>query len=761
MKQQRTRYRLAALLALILLAGLSPAAQASPAPAGVADLRYLAQDGAETTAVTPQWEQGGRWLFLPASADLTALRLWFEGGEIQAAANGRTAAIASGQPFDLAELFPQPPEDGRYAVTLTRGQETAELTIMKSAGVGSLYITSPDGAHDRAWVELDKDNKAAGGGVALLRPDGTQVYSGTLKNIKGRGNSTWHYPKRPYQIKLGEKIDLLETGDPGEAASTWVLLANYNDETLIHNSLTYDLAAELGLPYSPHSKAVDLYYDGQYRGSYLLCEKTEVGSGRVDIRDLEKEIEKANPDAGDFDLLETGAAVSESGLTYQYVSGLALPEDISGGYLLELDMKERALEEKSWFSTTRGNYVVCKSPEYLPAEAVEYIGGLYQEFEDAVYNGGVHPVTGKAYSEYVDAESLAKCYLLMELSQNGDAFLSSTYFYKPADEEKLYAGPVWDFDYTYGLFGSRDNGAVLSSPEGLTAALNSRFTIKLLSIPAFQEEVQRVYREELYELVTGVALGGAEDGGERLRPLDDYGAQCAASQEMNRVLWTQYLTGSYAQALEKFRDFLERRNEWLYAEVTGWTGDPLDTQRFVDVGEDQWYFEAVSFVERQGLFHGVSETRFDPRGVMSRAMAVTVLHRLAGTPEPAGAGSFLDVPQGAYYAEAVAWAQENQIIEGDGGGYFRPDRPVSREELVTILYRWAQADQAPGGDAPAIPDRFADRGTVSDWARAAFGWAIDRQILLGRTETTLAPRQDILRCEAAAVFQRFAQGQGG
>lgn len=726
-------------------------------PGSVLEGVYYQADGSDA-AVSVQQVQGGSWLFLPAHADLKRLTLWFDGGELRFTAGDRSVGVTSGRSFDFAALFNGEPEDGRYAVMVSRDGEGEALTVMRSANVGSLYLASPDGEHDRTWVEQGKDHRAENGRIVLLRPDGTRVYGGLLKAVRGRGHSTWTYPKRPYQIKLKEKVDLLDTGDPGEAASTWVLLANYNDETLVHNALTFDLAAELGLPYTPHSRTVDLYYDGEYRGTYQICEKTEVGPGRVDIDDLEKEIERANPGVDDFDELPTVVVERPEGGGYQYVDGLSMPADLSGGYILELDMKGRAMEKKSWFSTSRDNYVVCKSPEYLDAEGMEYISGLYQHFEDAVYNGGTDPATGKSYREFMDAESLAKCYLVMELSQDGDAFLTSTYFYKPAGEEKLYAGPVWDFDYTYGLFGSQEDGAVLSSPEGLTAAMNSRFTIALLSVPDFQQEVRRVYEEELYPLVTGTVLGGGT--GERLRPLADYGAEHAASAAMNRVLWTRFVTGSYGQALDKCRDFLWARNEWLYTEVRGWKGEPLPNERFVDVPESAWYFDAVNFVEHNGLFVGVSETRFAPEGSMTRAMAATVLHRLADSPEPARTSTFADVPEGDWFSSPVAWAEETGIAVNVSEGRFSPYRNITREELVTMLYRWAVVMEAGGGEGAPIPERYADRDRVSAWAQDAFGWAVEHEIVLGVTDTELAPGREVSRCEAAAILQRFALWQG-
>lgn len=757
MTQQHKQVLLTIAMVLALCVCLGLRSLSGQPPESVLEGMCYQADGADA-AVSVQQAQGGSWLFLPAHADLERLTLWFSGGELCFSAGDKSAAVTSGRPFNLAALFDGEPKDGRYAVTVSRGGEKEVLTVMRSASVGSLYLTSADGEHGRAWVEEDKDHRAENGRIVLLRPNGTRVYSGLLRAVKGRGHSTWTYPKRPYQIKLKEKVDLLDTGDPGEAASTWILLANYNDETLIHNALTLDLAAELGLPYTPHCRTVDLYYDGEYRGTYQICEKTEVGPGRVDIGDLEKEIERTNPGVGDFDGLPTAVVERPEGGGYQYVDGLAMPADLSGGYLLELDMKGRAMEEKSWFSTSRDNYVVCKSPEYLGAEGMEYISGLYQRFEDAVYNGGIDPATGRSYRDFVDAESLAKCYLVMELAQDGDAFLTSTYFYMPAGEEKLYAGPVWDFDYTYGLFGSQGDGAVLSSPEGLTAAMNSRFTIALLSISDFQEEVQRVYEEELYSLVAGTALGG--EVGERLHPLADYGAEHAASAAMNRVLWTRFVTGSYEQALDKCRDFLVARNEWLYAEVMGWTGEPLPNERFVDVPESAWYFDAVNFVEHNGLFMGVSETRFNPEGSMTRAMAATVLHRLADSPEPAQAGTFTDVPEKDWFSLPVAWIEETGITVNVSEGRFSPYRNITREELVTMLYRWAVVMEAGGSEGAPIPERYTDRGQVSAWAQEAFGWAIEHEIVLGVTDRELAPAREVSRCEAATILQRFALWQG-
>ena len=145
----------------------------------------------------------------------------------------------------------------------------------QKADVASVYITSEDPVnHGRAWIENSKEHKTSGT-IKMIREDGDIIYDGKLKQIKGRGNSTWGDPKKPYQIKLDQDTDLCETGLEDEANKTWVLLSGYKDRTLMRNQLTFAIAREMGLDYTPHCRQVDLYYDGEYRGLYLLCEKTE------------------------------------------------------------------------------------------------------------------------------------------------------------------------------------------------------------------------------------------------------------------------------------------------------------------------------------------------------------------------------------------------------------------------------------------------------------------------------------------------------
>ena len=735
---------------IMIVVLLALGASAAAAPWG--GLTYAAN--AQGDLISPQTVNGERYLFLPSTADLSALTLTFEGGPAVLTANDQTLTVVSGQPFDLASLYPEAPGDGVYAFTLRVESGPLPVKLMVSENIGAMYITSDDPVNKgRDYVELDKGNKATGK-MTLIGADGNLVYSGALTQIKGRGNSTWtDYPKKPYQIKLAKKTDLLETGDPGEAAKTWVLLANYYDRSFMLNTLTFDLADALGLPYSPNSRPIDLYYDGEYRGTYLLSEKTEINGGRVDIHDLEGDFEDANPEVEDFDDLPVAAGTNAYGSRYQYVTGLADPEDLSGGYLLEIDYVDRAIDEKSFFITNEGYYVVSKSPEYLSRNAMEYISGFYQEFEDAVFHGGVNPATGKSYTDYVDLESLARCYLILEFSQDRDAVLSSTFFYKPAGEEKLYAGPVWDFDTAY-----RGNSPV-HDPTEIVAGATS-LGRKLLEIPSFSAAVEEIYENELNRLVTDVILSAdPEARSGRLRSIPGYSAEVAVSQRMNHVLWSLGGSEVLTEAVEKLLDFVARRNQYLYELDFTQLTELLPWSKYTDVPEDIWYYSAVDYVMDRGLFIGgnnANRRTFMPDVAMTRAMVATVLYRLSsGLPAVSeDAISFSDVPPGLWYSQAVAWAAEIGVVNGYPDGRFCPDLGISRQELVTMLYRYAVYF---GVDvtAPEIGSRFADWDSVPGWAADAFAWTVDRGIINGVSSNMLDPGGSALRYMMAVILQRF------
>lgn len=179
---------------------------------------------------------------------------------------------------------------------------------------------------------------------------------------------------------------------------------------------------------------------------------------------------------------------------------------------------------------------------------------------------------------------------------------------------------------------------------------------------------------------------------------------------------------------------------------------------FSDVTEWDWYHSAVHYVYENGMMSGTSDTTFSPDWNTTRGMIVTVLHRMEGTP-PAGEAGFPDVPREEYYARAVDWAYANGIVSGYGGnesGTFGPGNSITREQLAAILYRYAEKkglDMTVRGDLSG----FADRGTISDYAKEPMAWAVGVGLISGMGDGTIAPGGGATRAQVATILMRYCQ----
>ena len=173
---------------------------------------------------------------------------------------------------------------------------------------------------------------------------------------------------------------------------------------------------------------------------------------------------------------------------------------------------------------------------------------------------------------------------------------------------------------------------------------------------------------------------------------------------------------------------------------------------FTDVNSNSWYFNAVEFVYNKGIMQGVSSTKFSPNGTVTRGMLVTMLWRMAGEPY-VGGGSFDDVASGSYYATAVAWAAKNGIVDGYNSTRFGPNDAVTREQIATMLYRYAKwLGYSTSGSSLA---GYSDASSVSSWAKDAMGWAVKNSVVTGVTATKLNPTSSATRAETAQMFMNF------
>ena len=192
----------------------------------------------------------------------------------------------------------------------------------------------------------------------------------------------------------------------------------------------------------------------------------------------------------------------------------------------------------------------------------------------------------------------------------------------------------------------------------------------------------------------------------------------------------------------------DRAGDLIQSAWTAWNGG-----RFQDVPQDAWYAGAVERVCAAGLMNGTGPGTFSPGGTVTRGQVAAILHRLAGEPAVRGS-SFSDVDPSAYYAGAVAWAARRNIVEGFYDGTFRPDLPVSRQQLAAILWRYAGLEKADSGIRAALQG-FPDAGEVSGYAREAMSWALAEGILQGTGDGTLQPQGRAARGQAAVLLERF------
>ena len=462
-----------------------------------------------------QSEDGTGYFFLPGYARNRGLVLEkADGGSIQI---GSRHVKEGDVLLDVAE-------EETYQITyLDRRGETVfsmPLVFLYSADLPVLSLTTKSG--EMTAIEEEKGYEESGT-VQILDLNGGELYEGTAESIRGRGNSTWGLAKKPFQFKLSKKADLLGFGE----AKTWNLIANGYDETRLRNRIAMELAREIGMSYVPESQMIDLYINHVYYGNYYLSEKVEVDRERVAIRDMEETLSAA------YGVSELGKlkSIENPEGTRKWTGAVCEEEDLSGGYLLERELPARYAGELSGFVTSQGDYYVLQSPRYASKEQVDYIADLMQEFQDAVSTeDGIHPQTGKHYSDYIDMDSFVRKYLVEEISKNYDGGVTSSFFYKPQDtvSDKIFAGPVWDFDVA---FGNCNLDEIASNPVGITRlsdhVYGTEVFARLYEKEDFYSDMVMLYEQKALPYLKSLLAGG----------IDRMVAESRQSAELDSIRW--------------------------------------------------------------------------------------------------------------------------------------------------------------------------------------------------------------------------------
>lgn len=548
------------------------------------------------------------YFFLPSNADCNALKLWVASGSTLTVDG---VAVTSGVPTNVLADANNGGEIKDH--TFNIDGKDYKVKVLKSGDVGTVYIDTSSGSLSNIYKSKGNHEN---GMIMVVQPDGTVDYMGVMDKMNGRGNGTWSSSnsKNPYSIKLAKSTSLLGMGK----AKKWALLASTGtgkDTTLVANQLAYDFSDYIGIKYQVHCKPVDLYVNQQYLGSYQLAEKVEIKSNRVGLQsDVYENLELANATVdqttgaiipADFEATKpsvTNGVGTVSSLRStlniggkKYSPSIANnPADITGGYIYQLEISKRLIEEENnGFCGYNKQCWVISSADYATKEMIDYSYDLFYALGSSVYNKGV--VTGataaynnKKWSDLLDADSAVKYYWTQEFFKNMDSSTSSTYFYKESDDidSKLYAGPVWDMDNSMGHSGDssrwgvsltstdkwytknvriyryqphKANGSSTSDPLSFYAALATNCT-------DFWAMAERYWYNKISPAVD-ILLGKRIDETGTLRSINDYVNTVAKSGFMDS---TRHGTATYSASsvADTLNTWISGRQTWINKQFT-------------------------------------------------------------------------------------------------------------------------------------------------------------------------------------------------
>lgn len=544
------------LLALVLAGALLPAAGLCVEKLSLS----VSPAATDFTALSPRLEPFVRnnrnYLFLPGAWNRDRLAAYI-GKDGDESAEIKGAGMLNSGEFTNAFSAEQ--------LTLRISGKSVPLYVMQGSKIPCIFIETQSGS--LSLIHKSKENSEPGR-LVFYNANGTVRYDGELSAIRKRGNSTASYEKPPYQIKLSSSADLTGSGK----AKTFVLLAEYLDFSLLRNRITLDMARYVRLPYAVRSLSVDLYINGVYRGVYTLADKVEIHKNRVDIKDLGPEMEYLNP-----------LPLSQyKGRTLEYEDGTtafgyeldASPADITGGYLLEIDKAHRVREDVNGsVFTSRKMGIGVQEPSYPSLEQMRYLHDLLIKIDNSIrQKDGCDPETKEHFTSLIDLPSFAKKFLIEEISINFDVKAGSQYFFKPRDEvsTKVFAGPAWDYDLSYGNCLADSP----SKPYLFTMGTSFPWYNTLFQKQAqFRQEVRSQYFtffQPALQILTGQEE--SEDPAV-LKPLSEYASEISDSAAMNALRWPLNYAQKYAlrrghnfqSSIDLMQNFLERRLRFLDA----------------------------------------------------------------------------------------------------------------------------------------------------------------------------------------------------
>ena len=354
--------------------------------------------------------------------------------------------------------------------------------------------------------------------IMLISDNGTKVLSqpGTTRE---RGNGSRMFPKRPYRIKFDSKQNVL---DAPAKAKKWTLINNYGDKTLMRNLLAFDISRKVNMKYTPYATSVDVLLNGEFIGNYQLCDQVEVNKNRVSITEM-----KTTDTSGDA---------------------------LTGGYFFEIDAY--ANEEPVMFNSNNGIPVTVKSPDddVITTEQFNYLQSYFNKMESQT-------------STYLDYNTFLRHFIVGELSGNTDTYWS-VYMYKERGDDKIYTGPVWDFDLAF----ENDNRTYpINSKNDYIYRSGGSYAGNMKSFVDRIVVYNTAAKQQLYNIWDEVRQGGLTD--EYMQEcITKYAEKLSASQRLNFMRWpimnekvhqNPRTYGSYEGEVENVRNYITARFAWI------------------------------------------------------------------------------------------------------------------------------------------------------------------------------------------------------
>lgn len=389
--------------------------------------------------------------------------------------------------------------------------------------------------------------------VRIIDTDNTYVMDEATSRL--RGNASTQFPKKPYRIKFESKQQPLNAT---AKAKKWTLINNYGDKTLMRNLLAFHISQQMGMPYTPYGRAVDVMLNGEYKGCYQLCDQIEVNKNRVNIDEMET----------------------------SDISG----ENLTGGYLWEIDAY--AYEEKSWFTSNHNIPVTIKSPDEdeITPEQTNYLKNYFNQMESDVY-GVDFADEVKGWRRLLDENTFLTHFLIGELSGNTDTYWS-VYQYKKRGNEKIYTGPVWDFDIAF------DN-------DYRTYPLNNKSEFVCLSGGSVAGDMGNFVRRIIIQDSKTIPQlrqiwGNARNSGitedDLCMWIDSLAMEIDHSQTLNFMRWdilnkqehmNPVARGSFANEVNYLKEYIAKRIQWMDKRL-GYTHTDVQQPIFIDEGFEVW-----------------------------------------------------------------------------------------------------------------------------------------------------------------------------